>query len=140
MRLWSVHPQYLDAVGLVALWREGLLAQAVLAGETKGYTRHPQLERFRAASGLIGQYLACVADEADRRGYAFDRSKIRAGDVKVRVSVTRGQLAFEWEHLCAKLRARNIELYRAAAKIDAPRPHPCFRVVRGGIAEWERQK
>lgn len=43
MRLWSLHPQYLDAKGLVALWREGLLAQAVLAGQTRGYKRHPQL-------------------------------------------------------------------------------------------------
>jgi hypothetical protein len=29
-RIWSLHPKYLDARGLVALWREGLLAQAVL--------------------------------------------------------------------------------------------------------------
>lgn len=32
MRLWSLHPSYLDAVGLVALWREGLLARKVLQG------------------------------------------------------------------------------------------------------------
>ncbi|WP_368086417.1 pyrimidine dimer DNA glycosylase/endonuclease V [Nitrosomonas sp. Nm34] len=26
MRLWSIHPKYLDAKGLLALWREGLQA------------------------------------------------------------------------------------------------------------------
>jgi len=48
MRLWSLHPAYLDARGLGALWREGLLAQAVLRGKTRGYRSHPQLERWRA--------------------------------------------------------------------------------------------
>ena len=32
MRLWSLHPCYLDPAGLVAVWREGLLARAVLRG------------------------------------------------------------------------------------------------------------
>jgi hypothetical protein len=43
MRLWSLHPQYLDPAGLVAVWREGLLARAVFAGQTTGYKHHPQL-------------------------------------------------------------------------------------------------
>ena len=37
MRLWSLHPRCLDAKGLVALWREGLLAQEVLRGKTRDY-------------------------------------------------------------------------------------------------------
>lgn len=37
MRIWSLHPSYLDAKGLVALWRETLLAQKVLLGATVGY-------------------------------------------------------------------------------------------------------
>lgn len=37
MRLWTLHPKYLDPKGLVALWRETLLAQRVLAGRTRGY-------------------------------------------------------------------------------------------------------
>jgi hypothetical protein len=36
MRLWTLHPKYLDARGLVALWREALLAQKVLRGATRG--------------------------------------------------------------------------------------------------------
>jgi len=81
MRLWSLHPSYLDPQGLVAVWREGLLAQAVLRGQTTGYTRHPQLARFRGAGAL-------------------------------------GAMA-------AYLR-------------EMPNAHPLFRVVRGGVADWER--
>ena len=79
MRLWTLHPRHLDAAGLVALWREALLAQAVLLGRTRGYTRHPQLQRFRAAAdpvASIGAYLRVVADEATSRGYAFDATRI----------------------------------------------------------------
>ena len=43
MRLWSLHPKYLDKLGLLGLWRESLLAQKVLLGKTKGYKNHPQL-------------------------------------------------------------------------------------------------
>ena len=46
MRLWSVHPRYLDRQGLTAAWREALLAQKVLTGTTRGYRNHPQLVRF----------------------------------------------------------------------------------------------
>jgi len=63
VRLWSISPGYLDARGLVALWREALLAQKVLMGLTRGYTRHPQLERFRRTSDpvlYIGTYLYYV--------------------------------------------------------------------------------
>jgi len=145
MRLWSLHPQHLDPAGLVALWREALLAQAVLAGRTRGYTRHTQLERFRDSRdpcGSIAQYLTCVADEADRRGYSFDRSRIAPPESAApnkQLEVSDGQLAYEWQHLKRKLWARNRALYRAAKSIDAPRPHPLFRVVPGGVAEWEKQ-
>ena len=79
MRLWSLHPRYLDVKGLLAAWREGLLAQKVLEGLTKGYTHHPQLDRFRAAAdplSAISRYLSAIADEADARAYRFDRLKI----------------------------------------------------------------
>ena len=49
MRIWSLHPKYLDTKGLVALWRETLLAKHVLEGKTKGYRNHPQLDRFKKA-------------------------------------------------------------------------------------------
>ncbi len=78
MRLWSLHPSYLDAVGLVALWREGLLARKVLQGQTKGYIHHPQLFRFRETGNpihVLDFYLKTVHDESIRRGYNFDLSK-----------------------------------------------------------------
>lgn len=139
MRLWSLHPQYLDPAGLVALWREALLAQAVLAGKTRGYTAHPQLHRFRetdAPRGAIAAYLREVASEAVRRGYAFDRAKI-GRCAAVSMTVTTGQLLYEWKHLRAKLRRRNPAAHRAIAAIRIPEPHPLFTVVEGPIAEWE---
>jgi hypothetical protein len=141
MRLWSLHPEYLDPAGLVALWREGLLAQKVLQGATRGYTRHPQLQRFREcddACAAIAAYLHHVADEADRRGYAFDRTKLAVNTACAPIDVTRGQLALEWEHLRSKLAQRNPAQFERTSRVRTPRPHPSFVVVRGGVAEWER--
>lgn len=139
MRLWSLHPEHLDPKGLVALWREALLAQAVLAGETRGYTNHPQLDRFRAQRdplACIATYLREVAREAERRGYAFDASKIRDAKTRARLRVTRGQLDYEWQHLAAKLRIRNPQLHRAMPA--EPRAHPLFTIVDGPVEPWEK--
>ena len=141
MRIWSLHPKYLDARGLVALWREGLLAQAVLAGATKGYVHHPQLIRFRAQSsplGTMAQYLRAVHAEAEERGYSFARAKINRTGTHERLTVTRAQLDFEWQHLLRKLKMRDPERYAALESLKAPRPHPLFRVVRGPVASWEK--
>lgn len=138
MRLWSIHPKHLDVRGLVALWREGLLARAVLAGRTKGYRSHPQLDRFRRRSkklAAIDAYLSCVLDEAIARGYAFDASKIRRTRV-AKLRVTAGQMKHEWAHLRKKLRARDRARLRSLGA--RPEPHPCFVVVAGGIEPWER--
>ena len=143
MRLWSLHPQYLDSVGLVALWREGLLAQAVLLGRTRGYTHHPQLQRFREQKdpiAAVAGYLRHVADEAERRGYSFDRAKLAKAGRTAPVSLTDGQLLVEWKHLKAKLRERNPAKYREIARLKEPLPHPSFIVVPGPVALWERAK
>ena len=142
MRLWSLHPRYLDGIGLVALWREGLLAQAVLGGRTRGYTRHPQLTRFREhvePDMAIAKYLHHVADEAESRGYSFNRTKLPVVAAREPLSVTGGQLLFEWKHLKAKLRERNPQCYRRIVRIATPDPHPSFAVIAGQIAEWERR-
>src|SRR6185436_7193990 len=135
VRLWSLHPRYLDPPGLVVLWREGLLAQAVLAGRTRGYTRHPQLERFRECRNplaAIATYLAAVAREARQRGYAFDESRLLRGRTRRRVSVSEGQLQYELAHLRAKLRLRNGAWHARLAGVAAPEAHPLFVVVGGG--------
>lgn len=141
MRLWSVHPKYLDARGLVAVWREGLLAQAVLRGRTSGYRHHPQLDRFRrrpSPAGAIAEYLRVVRAEALARGYRFDAARIGRARDRGTMTVTRGQLHREWEHLLAKLRIRDPERARRLASVKRPLPHPLFRVVPGGVEAWER--
>jgi hypothetical protein len=141
VRLWTLHPKYLDSQGLVALWREGLLAQAVLRGKTRGYKNHPQLTRFRAQPrplAAIALYLACVCEEADARGYHFDRTKIGRAFRCDRIDETRGQLMYEWEHLRRKLKARSPERYKQIAALRTPHAHPLFLLVRGPVRDWER--
>lgn len=142
MRLWSLHPKYLDARGLVALWREALLAQAVLKGETRGYTRHPQLLRFRESPTpleAIAFYLQEVHAEATRRGYRFDASKIGVFGNVAKIVVTRDQLDYEWGHLKSKLKVRDPAVYVRAKQTARPVPHPLFRIVPGPVAAWEKQ-
>jgi len=141
MRIWSLHPKYLDARGLVALWREGLLAQAVLRGKTNGYVHHPQLVRFQEQSfpvGFIAEYLRAVHGEALIRGYRFAVKKISRSRASGPLAVTRGQLEFEWHHLMQKLRTRDPKRRARLEKVKQPRPHPLFRVLRGGVADWEK--
>jgi len=141
MRLWSIHPSYLDARGLTACWREGLLARKVLLGETEGYQQHPQLERFRAQAepvAVLNSYLLAIWEEATRRGFAFNRHKIGPRFSEVHLTVTEGQLAYEWQHLKEKLKGRSPERYESIAAITMPLPHPLFRVVAGDVEAWER--
>jgi hypothetical protein len=143
MRLWTLHPKYLDARGLVALWREALLAQKVLAGRTTGYRSHPQLIRFRAhpdPGAAIGAFLTAVHDEAVARGYRFDAARIARRGLARRMAETTGQLRYERGHLAAKLRLRDPARARRFARVKVPDPHPLFRVVAGGVREWERVK
>ena len=140
MRLWSIHPGHLDTRGLVALWREGLLAQAVLTQATKGYRHHPQLARFRAQSSplsFIAEYLKAVLTESVERGYRFDATRITSGGTTGHIDVPRGQIDFEWRHLSKKLEARSPQWLEKQAATP-PRIHPLFRIVPGGIADWER--
>lgn len=141
LRLWSLHPCYLDPAGLVAAWREALLARAVLRGATRGYRAHPQLERFRTQPSpltAINAFLAALYDEARARGYRFDRRKLGRVTPHARIPVERGQLEFEMQHLRRKLKARNPAWHRSVVAVKVARPHPLFRVRSGGIAAWER--
>jgi hypothetical protein len=136
-----VHPKYLDTRGLVALWREGLLAQAVLRGRTTGYRHHPQLDRFRAQAspvGAIADYLRGVHAESVNRGYSFAARKISPARAAGVIAVTRGQLMHEWSHLGSKLARRDPELRRRLSRVRRPQPHPSFRVVPGDVETWER--
>ena len=138
MRLWTIHPRHLDVRGLVALWREGLLAQKVLRGQTRGYRHHPQLTRFRAQKNpvaAIASYLRAVHAEATKRGYQFDRRKIVAQRFRGKITETDGQLNYEWKHLQRKLKQRGT--FTGGAEI--PTAHPLFRIICGKVQEWERK-
>ena len=146
MRLWSLHPQYLDQKGLVALWREALLAQAVLRRIAKGernvgYANHPQLSRFlaqRVPMASLARYMRAVHEESLKRGYRFQASRIEgAGDCR-RIEVTAGQLRFERRHLLAKLERRDPDRCVPLVADPLPAPNPLFETVPGEVAEWER--
>ena len=140
MRIWSLHPRYLDAKGLVALWRETLLAQNVLAGNTKGYKNHPQLNRFkqtRNSLGAIATYLRAIQSEADKRGYNFDKSKINSGSLRRKITVTSGQLDYEYQHLCKKLEVRDTEKLQFLQTVKTLETHPMFEIILGKVEPWE---
>ena len=148
MRLWTLHPRHLDRQGLTGGWREALLAQAVLAGRTRGYRGHPQLERFRAhpePHRAVGAFLTALADEAADRGYRFDRARIdrpgRPGtgeDEVAPIPATTGQRDYEWDHLRAKLAARSPEWLARWEGVAEPDVHPLFTLRPGPLEPWER--
>jgi hypothetical protein len=140
MRLWSLHPQYLDGRGLVALWREALLAQQVLLGRTRGYRHHPQLDRFwplANPAGAIAAYLLALEHEATMRGYSFDAGRIVSRPSPGRVTVTCGQLDYELVHLRRKLWKRDRRAHARLCTVRAPLAHPLFDIVPGPVEPWE---
>jgi hypothetical protein len=142
MRLWSIHPCYLDTAGLVALWRESLLAQKVLQGNTRGYRNHPQLIRFQQVNrpeAAIATYLTGVWDEANRRGYRFDKTRIGPENFHHLIPVKQGQLEYELCWLAHKLQIRCSDQYQVLLEVEQIEPHPLFTPVPGGIEAWERR-
>jgi hypothetical protein len=130
---------HLDAKGLVALWRESLLAKAVLEKKTSAYSNHPQLYRFKEQESpieFINTYLEEVYKEAKRRGYNFDHTKIANDKTARKIYLTTKQLDYEKQHLLKKLEKRNL------IKFEEERdkkflPHPIFELVEGEIESWE---
>ena len=142
MRLWSLHPRYLDSKGLTAAWREALPARAVVAGDTRGDRAHPQLIRFEGCADPLAAIETCLQGllaDAQARGFGFDAAKLSGVRSRRRLAVTRGQLAFEWRHLRSKLQVRDPERLRLLPRpVAAIETHPLFRAVPGPIAEWAR--
>lgn len=140
MRIWSLHPKYLDAKGLVALWRETLLAKKVLEGKTVGYMNHPQLNRFKQARKpveVINQYLSEIYLESLNRNYNFDKQKINWNFEKSKLTVTTGQLNYEAKHLLVKLKIRDINKYNELKTRSTFDVHPLFMIVKGDLEKWE---
>lgn len=141
MRLWSIHPQYLDTQGLVALWREALLAQAVILNLTKGYKNHPQLYRFQQSAdpaGAIAQYLQEVFLNAQKRGYKFAGEKVGKIKEKININVHDKQVSYEWQHLQNKLSIRSPKVLLLWRDVKTPQVHPQFVIVKGEIEVWEK--
>lgn len=141
MRLWSLHPMLLDSAGLVAVWREALLAKKVLEGRTKGYRKHPQLIRFIQSPDplvAINYYLKILAEDAIRRRYNFDSSKIELHPAPHwKIAVSQGQLDFEFQHLLAKTLKRDTSQYTKLMHTSVC-PHPLFELEDGPIEPWEK--
>jgi len=140
MRIWSLHPKYLDAKGLVALWRETLLAKNILEEKTVGYKNHPQLNRFKQARKpveAINQYLSEIYLESLKRNYNFDIQKINWHFKKSKLTVTTGQVNYEVEHLLAKLKTRDVNKYEELRSKSTFDIHPLFKLVNGDIEKWE---
>jgi hypothetical protein len=140
MRIWSLHPRYLDTKGLVALWRETLLAKKVLEGKTKGYKNHPQLIRFKNSPNAlhcINQYLTVVFDESLNRGYHFERNKIDTHVESILLTVTKGQIEYEKNHLLRKLEIRDPERFYLLSQESEIDSHPLFKLIEGTVEEWE---
>ncbi|HUS03179.1 MAG TPA: pyrimidine dimer DNA glycosylase/endonuclease V [Chitinophagaceae bacterium] len=136
MRLWSLHPSLMDTKGLLALWRESLLAKKVLQNKTKGYRNHPQLVRFKYCAdpvNAINYYLSEIHKEAERRNYNFDRSKIDWTFKKQRIKVTDLQVEYELEHLKKKITRTPGHTIMLTKKIT----HPIFKIIKGDIEFWE---
>lgn len=140
MRIWSLHPSLLDTKGLVALWRETLLAQYVLEGKTKGYTNHPQLNRFKATKNpvqAINYYLSEVQKEAEKRGYNFDKSKIDWNFKPISIDVNDKQVEYEFQHLLKKLEIRDFQKFESIKNVKKIQLHSMFNQVKGEIEDWE---
>ncbi|MBC7332797.1 MAG: hypothetical protein H5T91_10315 [Synergistetes bacterium] len=141
MRLWSIHPKYLDTKGLLAVWREGLLAKKVLEGKTEGYKNHPQLERFKKSKdpiAYINAYLYEILLEAKGRGYNFNESKLQKVKIDSKLTVTDKQVAYEFQHLLNKLKLRNKEKYEEIKSVEKVDAHPLFIIIAGEIEPWEK--
>jgi hypothetical protein len=141
MRIWSLHPKYLDQKGLVSLWRETLLAKHVLEGKTKGYKNHPQLDRFKAARSpldAINQYLSEIYKEAVCRKYNFKSEKINWNFKECKITVTTGQIKYESRHLLNKLITRDLSKFNDFSNIESFETHPLFEIIDGEIENWER--
>lgn len=142
MRLWSIHPKYLDRIGLLALWRESLLAQKVLDNQTKGYRNHPQLIRFKKTDNpldYINIYLMEIWLEAQKRGYAFNKNKISVITPQYsQISISSGQINYEIGHLKNKLQNRDPIYYQKITNEKNYSAHPLFIITKGAIADWEK--
>lgn len=138
MRLWTIHPEYLDNKQLSTLWRDTLLAKNVLSGLTKHHKSDSQLNRFQnhpIPRKAINFYLSIIWEESQNRNMPFDESKFSKTSLKEKefIEVNTGQVSFEFKRL--KQEQKN-DIIQIPAKIKI---HPLFKSVNGPVEVWEKQ-
>jgi Pyrimidine dimer DNA glycosylase len=143
MRLWTIDPIYLDTKGLVAAWREGLLAKKVLEGKTSGYKNHPQLVRFFERDDpivMITKYLNEIYKEAKKRRFKFNYSKISNVIVNTNemISTSNKQIEYEFELLKSKLEKRDLKKLNEIKDEVIIKINRTFKRRIGTIENWER--
>lgn len=140
MRLWTLHPHYLDLAGLRALWQNGILAQKNIFAQKGGVELHPQLLRFQKTETpekAIGTYLLYISEEAEHRGVHFDIKKILVPCRDIVLDETVGQIQYEWWHFLTQLKDRAPTKYEKLQLIQKPDAHPMFRIIPGNVKHWE---
>jgi len=141
MRLWSLSFKYLDRMGLLAVWREALLAKKVLEDKTIGYKNHPQLIRFKNTDNpvkYINAYLEDIYKEAQERGYNFSKEKFSEGKIEKQIPVNSKQVEYEFTHLKYKLEKRDPEKFKDVSNITEIEVSNIFKIIEGNIEEWEK--
>lgn len=141
MRLWSLHPKYLDTKWLLACWREWLLARNVLLWITKWYKNHPQLDRFKASIDpikSIDAFLTQIYLEANNRWYSFDYKKLGLVNDEGIINVNEWQVIFEFKHLLNKLQKRDKNNFIKYSKIKNIEVNPIFNIIEWNIEKWEK--
>jgi len=129
MRVWIVHPKYLDCKGLVALWRETLLARKVLKGKTKGWRNHPQLNKLKNhknSVAAVNTYLLYVWKESEKRCYKFNKRKIEKNFTKKKIKIPKKEVISDFEELKNKLKKRDPKRYREIVKVKKIEVNPIF--------------
>jgi hypothetical protein len=139
MRIWTVHPRYLDVKGFVALWRETLLGMETLKKHVKcqhyiPWYKHPQLAPFKAQSDpilYISNYLYLVLEESRRRNYNFDGSKLDAipyCENLPLIKASREVLVHEWLVCLGRYRVRSPKWFEEVKDISPLEvdPHPLY--------------
>ena len=142
MRIWSLHPKYLDWMGLGAQWREALLAQKVILGKTKGWRNHPQLNRFKEHPQplkAVGYYLNKIYCEALSRGYNYTYLKIlEPTDSIERIPINQGQIDYEFKILMERLEKRTPDKFVDNSREETILVHPLFEIRAGPPEQWEK--
>lgn len=151
MRVWSIHPKYCDTPRLNGMWREGLLAKAVIEGTTPkgGYRKHSQAERLKVHPDpvkLINHILYEVWKVAQERGFKYDIKKLNKRIVdeplSTKLEVTRGQIEYEFNFMQHKIGAvdTRYKINTEEVRKNGIEVNPCFKIVPGDIMDFEKEK